>query len=105
MFESDTIAAISTPHGTGGIGIIRISGDEAFNIAARIFKSKNKFQDIKSHTINYGKIVDPSSGETIDEVLLSKMEKPNTFTREDVVEINCHGGIVVLKRVLELVIA
>ncbi|HHV98733.1 MAG TPA: tRNA uridine-5-carboxymethylaminomethyl(34) synthesis GTPase MnmE [Clostridiaceae bacterium] len=105
MFESDTIAAISTPHGTGGIGIIRISGDEAFDIAARIFKSRKKFNDIKSHTISYGKIVDPSTGETIDEVLLSKMEKPNTFTREDVVEINCHGGIVVLKRVLELVLA
>ncbi len=105
MFESDTIAAISTPHGTGGIGIIRISGDKAFDIAAKIFRGKNDFKDIKSHTINYGKIVDPSSGETIDEVLLTKMKKPNTFTREDVVEINCHGGIVVLKRVLELVLA
>ncbi|HHW49137.1 MAG TPA: tRNA uridine-5-carboxymethylaminomethyl(34) synthesis GTPase MnmE, partial [Clostridiaceae bacterium] len=104
MFENDTIAAISTPLGTGGIGIIRISGDDAFKIAEKIFKGKKDFGSIKSHTINYGKIVDPESGETVDEALLTKMEKPNTFTREDVVEINCHGGIVVLRRILALVL-
>ncbi|MEG6614603.1 tRNA uridine-5-carboxymethylaminomethyl(34) synthesis GTPase MnmE [Pseudoclostridium thermosuccinogenes] len=104
MYNDDTIAAISTPQGTGGIGIIRISGSRAFEIAGRIFSGKKAFDELKSHTISYGKIIDPSSSETIDEVLVSKMNKPNTFTREDVVEINCHGGLVVLKRVLELVI-
>jgi len=104
MYNQDTIAAISTPQGTGGIGIIRISGDRAFEIAGKIFSGRRAFDEIKSHTINYGKIIDPESSEAIDEVLVSKMKKPNTFTREDMVEINCHGGMVVLKRVLELVI-
>src|SRR5690554_3954584 len=99
MIAEDTIAAISTPYGTGGIGIIRISGDRAFEIAKTIFKGKKNFDEIKSHTINYGKIIDPVKNETIDEVLVTKMKKPNTFTREDVVEINCHGGIVVLKKI------
>lgn len=104
MIAEDTIAAISTPYGTGGIGIIRISGDRAFEIAKTIFKGKKNFDEIKSHTINYGKIIDPVKNETIDEVLVTKMKKPNTFTREDVVEINCHGGIVVLKKILDLVL-
>jgi len=104
MYDSDTIAAISTAHGTAGIGIVRMSGDKAFEIAQRIFKGKKSFDEIKSHTINYGKIVDPETGETLDEVLISKMKAPNTFTRENVVEINCHGGLVVLKKILELVI-
>ena len=102
MYKEDTIAAISTPHGTGGVGIIRISGRDAFRIAGNIFFGKKQFNSIKSHTINYGKIIDTKNDLVLDEVLISKMEKPNTFTREDVVEINCHGGIVVLKRVLEL---
>lgn len=104
MINEDTIAAISTPYGTGGIGIIRISGDKAFEITKTIFKGKKKFDEIKSHTINYGKIIDPLKGKTIDEVLVTKMKKPNTFTREDVVEINCHGGLVVLKKILDLVL-
>ena len=104
MFTEETIASISTAQGTGGIGIIRISGKKSFEIAARIFKAKKKFEQIKSHTINYGKIIDPANSETIDEVLVSKMEQPNTFTREDIVEINCHGGMVVMKRILELLI-
>ncbi|AEV70647.1 tRNA uridine-5-carboxymethylaminomethyl(34) synthesis GTPase MnmE [Acetivibrio clariflavus] len=104
LYSQDTIAAISTPHGNGGIGIIRISGEEAFRIAAEIFVGKKKFDEIKTHTINYGKIINPETGEILDEVLLSKMKKPNTFTREDVVEINCHGGTVVLKNILELVL-
>lgn len=103
MFN-DTIAAISTAHGTGGIGIIRISGVDAFNIAERIFSGKRKFNEIKTHTINFGKIIDPDNGEIIDEVLLSKMSQPNTFTKEDVIEINCHGGIIVLKNLLNLVV-
>lgn len=103
MYIEDTIAAISTAQGTGGVGIIRISGEKAFQIAEKIFKGKKSFDKIKSHTINYGWIVDPYSGEAIDEVLLSRMDSPNTFTRENVIEINCHGGMVVLKRILEAV--
>lgn len=104
MHFNDTIAAISTPHGTGGIGILRISGDKAFDIAASLFEGKKPLEKIKSHTINYGKIVDPFSGQAIDEVLLTKMHKPHTFTKEDVIEINCHGGTVVMMQILELVI-
>lgn len=104
LLNEDTITAISTPQGNGGIGIIRLSGDKAFEIAAKVFKGKKEFKRIKSHTINYGKIVNPNTGEVLDEVLISKMVKPNTFTREDVVEINCHGGSVVLKKILELLI-
>lgn len=105
MYINDTIAAISTPHGTGGIGIIRISGDNAFEICSKLFKGKKPFNEIKTHTINYGKIVEPTTGDMVDEVLVSKMKGPNTFTREDIVEINCHGGTVVLLKILELVVA
>ena len=104
MYNEDTIAAISTPHGTGGIGIIRISGDRAFDVAGDLFKGKKNFVDIKSHTVSYGKIINPENGQTIDEVLITKMSKPNTFTREDVVEISCHGGMVILKNILETII-
>lgn len=104
MYSDDTIAAISTAHGTGGIGIIRISGENAFRITEIIFIGKKHFSHIKSHTINYGKIIDNLSGETIDEVLVTKMKGPNTFTREDVIEINCHGGIIVLKKIIEVII-
>lgn len=104
MYREDTIAAISTAQGAGGIGIIRISGDSAFEIASKIFKGKKPFDEIKSHTINFGRIIRPENGEVVDEVLLTKMKKPNTFTREDVVEINCHGGIIVVKTILELLL-
>ncbi len=100
----DTIAAISTAHGAGGIGIVRISGDKAFDIAGRIFKGRKKLESIKSHTINYGKIIEPASNCIVDEVLLVKMKKPNTFTREDVIEIHCHGGSVILGSILGLVV-
>jgi len=99
----DTIAAISTPYGTGGIGIIRISGPDAFKIAEKIFRSRKNFSDIKSHTVTHGKIIDPSNGNMVDDVLLTKMKGPHTFTGEDTVEVNCHGGIVVLRNVLSLV--
>lgn len=102
--SESTIAAISTPYGTGGIGIIRISGSEAFKIAGLIFVCKKSFQDIKTHTVTHGRIVDPEIGLMQDDVLLTKMKGPHTFTGEDVVEINCHGGIVVLKNVLSLVL-
>ncbi len=102
MHFEDTIAALSTPYGTGGIGVIRISGDMAFEITAKIFRANRKIDEIATHTVTYGRIINPETDEIIDEVLLLKMNKPNTFTREDVIEIHCHGGIVVINRVMEL---
>ena len=99
-----TIAAISTPFGTSGIGIVRMSGPEAFEIAEKIFISGKAFSEIKTHTVTHGKIVDPSDGRMIDDVLLVKMAAPRTFTGEDIVEINCHGGTAVLRNVLELLL-
>ncbi|MBC2321092.1 tRNA uridine-5-carboxymethylaminomethyl(34) synthesis GTPase MnmE [Listeria booriae] len=102
--EFDTIAAISTPPGEGAIAIIRLSGDEAIQIADRIFYAQKSLGDVKSHTIHYGHIVDPSTGETVEEVMATVMRAPRTFTREDVVEINAHGGIVSVNRVLQLLL-
>ena len=103
--DFDTIAAISTPMGEGAIAIVRLSGDEAFQIAEKLFKSigDKKITQELSHTIHYGHIVDPETGEVVEEVMVSIMKGPKTFTREDVVEINCHGGIVSVNRVLQLV--
>ena len=97
-----TIAAIATPQGTGGISVIRISGDNAIAIADSIFIGKN-LCDVLSHTIHYG-FIKNSNGEKIDEVLVSVMRAPRTFTREDTVEISCHGGTVVTHAVLNAVI-
>ncbi|MDZ5710596.1 tRNA uridine-5-carboxymethylaminomethyl(34) synthesis GTPase MnmE [Jeotgalibacillus haloalkalitolerans] len=103
--EFDTIAAISTPMGEGAIAIVRLSGDEAFTIADRVYRSGGKqLQSVPSHTIHYGHIVDPRTDETIEEVMVSVMKGPKTFTREDVVEINCHGGVVSVNRVLQLLL-
>ncbi len=106
MFLGDTIAAISTPLGEGGIGIVRLSGKDAIQIADRLFRSpKGKtLSNIPSHRIIYGFIKDPSIGETVDEVLVSVMRSPNTYTKEDIVEINCHGGMFPLRKALELAI-
>ena len=101
--EFDTIAAISTPPGEGAISIVRMSGEEAVSIAQKVFSGKDLTQ-AKSHTINYGHIVDPKAHEEIDEVMVSLMLAPKTFTREDVVEINCHGGIVATNRILQLLL-
>lgn len=104
----DTIAAISTSTmSSGGISIVRISGADAIKIADRIFipKKKKKISEADSHTVHYGNIVDLNNdGEIIDEVLVIVMKAPNTYTREDVVEIDCHGGILVTRKVLEAVI-
>ena len=102
----DTIAAISTPMGEGAIAIVRLSGDEAIQIADRVFRSPNgkRLIEEQSHTIHYGHLTDPSSGETVEEVMVSLMKAPKTFTREDVVEVNCHGGIVAVNRVLGLIL-
>ncbi|MEK7713065.1 MAG: tRNA uridine-5-carboxymethylaminomethyl(34) synthesis GTPase MnmE [Nitrospirota bacterium] len=106
MFLDDTIAAISTPAGEGGIGIVRLTGKDSIKIADRLFhSSKGKtLSDSASHRIIYGFIKDSSTGETVDEVLVSIMRSPNTYTREDIVEINCHGGMSPLRNVLELAV-
>ncbi|MFD1204261.1 tRNA uridine-5-carboxymethylaminomethyl(34) synthesis GTPase MnmE [Sporosarcina contaminans] len=102
--HEDTIAAISTPIGEGAIAIVRLSGDKAIDVADRIFRSPSgkRLADEQSHTIHYGHLVDPSTDEVVEEVMVSIMKAPKTFTREDVVEINCHGGLVAVNRVLSL---
>ncbi len=102
---NDTIAAIATPVGKGGIGIVRISGTNALKIADRIFTTASGLRpsSFKTHTTHYGTVV--SKGEVIDEALLTVMLKPKTYTREDVVEINCHSGAVVLRDVCDLVLS
>lgn len=104
--EFDTIAAISTPMGEGAIAIVRLSGDEAVAIADKIFRSPGgkSLTTKATHTIHYGHLVDPKTNEVVEEVMLSLMRGPKTFTREDVVEINCHGGLVSVNRVLKLVL-
>jgi len=102
----DTIAAISTPLGEGGIGIVRLSGSDAIAVAGPIFSSRKgeRLSGAESHRLLYGSIKDPFTGGTIDEVLVSVMKAPHTYTKEDVVEINCHGGMVTLRNVLELIL-
>lgn len=103
--KTDTIAAIATAVSNAGISIIRISGDEAYSIIDRIYKSKNgskKLSNCNSHTIHYGYITDEDT--VIDEVMVLLMKSPHTYTKEDVVEIDCHGGIVVTKKILETVL-
>ena len=99
-----TIVAISTAPGIGGIGIIRMSGEDSFNILSKIFKARKEesIEDIKGYTIKYGKIINPKNSEVVDEVLVSYFKAPNSYTKEDVCEINSHGGTVVVKRILEL---
>lgn len=101
----DTIAAISTPPGEGGIAIIRISGEDAISVADKIFSGKQgkKLSDMASNTINYGFVKDFEKN-TVDEVLVSVMRSPHTYTGEDVVEINCHGGVVSTRKILSLVL-
>ena len=101
--EFDTIAAISTPLGEGAIGIVRLSGTDSFAIAQKIFKGKD-LSKVASHTLNYGHIVDPDKDEILDEVMVGAMRSPKTFTREDIIEINTHGGIAVTNEILQLVI-
>lgn len=98
----DTIAAISTPIGEGGIGIVKMSGPEALPILQKIFVPSKGTGQLVSHHLHHGHIVEPDTEETVDEVLVSYMKAPHTYTRQDVAEINCHGGIVPLRRVLEL---
>lgn len=101
----DTIAAISTPVGEGGIGIVRLSGPDALAILQNIFlrgRKRSAIRKLQPYHLTYGHVVDPETDQTLDEVLVAYMPAPWTYTRQDVVEINCHGGIVPLRRVLEL---
>lgn len=106
MAINDTIAAISTSIGDSGIGIVRMSGTKSLEILNKIFKSiRNKdTMTMRSYSMRYGHIVEPVSGSIIDEVIVSFMKAPNTYTREDIVEINCHGGIVPVKRILSIIL-
>ena len=97
----DTIAAISTALGVGAISIVRVSGSEAIQIVNKIFQGKD-LTKVNTHTIHYGKIIEKEK--EIDEVLVSVMKSPNTYTSEDIVEINCHGGIATTNKILELVL-
>jgi tRNA modification GTPase len=107
MSDQDTICAVSTPPGDGGIGIIRMSGENAVSVASKVFKSRvaSGLETWPSHTLRYGHIVDPETGETVDKVLVSVMRAPVSYTRECVVEINCHGGMMPLWRTVSLLIA
>ena len=106
LMNEDTIAAVATGMGGAGIGIIRISGNKAIEIGTRLFANpKGRTLDAaKSHQLLYGRIIDPIAKKDIDEVLISKMKAPHSYTAEDVVEINCHGGIVPMRKILKLVI-
>lgn len=101
----DTIAAIATPPGEGGIGIIRLSGALSPTIARQIFRFARKVDKLHSHRLYYGHVINPQDGEPVDEALISLMAAPHTYTKEDVVEINCHGGIMPLTKTLALVLA
>ena len=100
----NAIAAISTAPGIGGIGIVRMSGKDCFKILNKIFKAKNpeEIEDIKGYTIKYGNIIDPETEKNVDEVLVSYFKSPKSYTTEDMCEINSHGGIIVVKKILEL---
>lgn len=106
MYIDDTIAAIATAPGEAGIGIVRISGEKAIELIDKIFRSKDHkaLSEYKSRRITYGHIIDPKTEKVVDEVLVSYMKGPNTYTREDIVEINCHGGMIPVKTILELVL-
>lgn len=102
--EFDTIAAISTPVGEGGISIIRISGEQALEVASEIYHGKD-LSRVATHTINYGHIIDPATQKEVDEVMVSVMRAPKTYTREDIIEINCHGGLVATNKILQLALS
>ncbi|HYR01948.1 MAG TPA: tRNA uridine-5-carboxymethylaminomethyl(34) synthesis GTPase MnmE, partial [Syntrophobacteria bacterium] len=102
--SDETVAAIGTPAGVGGIGIVKISGPSAWAIGQRLFQPARVPEKLCSHRLYHGHIVEPETGRPVDEVLTSFMRTPHTYTREDVVEINCHSGMAVLERILELVL-
>ncbi|HXV80376.1 MAG TPA: tRNA uridine-5-carboxymethylaminomethyl(34) synthesis GTPase MnmE, partial [Candidatus Binatia bacterium] len=106
MYAEDTIAAIATPAGAGGVGIVRASGPDAERIAKALFvRSTGKNGKLKSHMLHYGSIQDPKSTKILDQVLLAIMRKPRSYTGEDVVEVHCHGGALIVQRILGLILA
>jgi len=106
MYKEDTIAAVATPAGEGGVGIVRVSGPDAERIATAIFvKAEGKNGRLKSHMLHYGMIREPKSEKILDQVLLTIMREPRSYTGEDVVEVHCHGGVFVVRRVLGLILA
>jgi tRNA modification GTPase len=102
--EFDTISAISTAMGEGAIGIVRVSGKDAVSAVNKIYKGKKSLLEFETHTINYGYILEHQTGKIIDEVMVTVLRAPRTFTREDIVEINCHGGLVSVNRILQQVL-
>ncbi|SDF54216.1 tRNA uridine-5-carboxymethylaminomethyl(34) synthesis GTPase MnmE [Sporolituus thermophilus] len=107
MYQEDTISAVATAVGEGGIGIIRLSGPQALKVADALFRGVRgrRASDVASHTVAYGRIVDPATETVVDEVLLLVMRAPRSYTREDVVEIHCHGGPAPLRKILDLTLA
>jgi tRNA modification GTPase len=108
MFPDDTIAAIATPIGQGGIGIVRLSGPDALKIADRIFRPRNAARmpsKVLTYSVIYGLLFDPADPSPVDEVIVSVMRGPHSYTREDILEINGHGGMVIIRRILEIVLA
>jgi tRNA modification GTPase len=104
LIHSDTIAAIATPIGEGGIAVIRVSGPESVDMVDQIFSAKYKLSDVETHTVHYGRIKNPETNERVEEVLVTVMRSPRSFTMEDVVEVSCHGGIISVKKVLDLLL-
>ncbi len=100
--NDDTIAAIATPVGQAGIGIIRVSGPDSFSIARKIFRPGRPLSELQSHRLYLGHILDPKSGATVDEVLFARMKAPHTYTREDIIEIQSHSGHVLLSKILRI---
>jgi tRNA modification GTPase len=106
MYKEDTIAAIATPIGEGGVAIVRVSGPDAERVAKEIFlRSGGRNGHLRSHTLHHGVVRKPETGEIVDEVLLALMRKPRSYTGEDVVEVHCHGGPFVVRQVLELILS
>lgn len=107
MYQEDTISAVATAIGEGGIGIVRLSGPQALTVADALFRGVRgrRASDVASHTVAYGRIVDPATEAVVDEVLLLVMRAPRSYTREDVVEIHCHGGPAPLRKILDLTLA
>ena len=100
--QLETISSISTPVGEGAIAIVRLSGIDALEIANKLYRGRKTLDEVDSHTINYGHIIDPDTDEVVEEVMAAVMRAPKTYTREDIVEINCHGGINTINRILQL---
>ena len=101
MFRSDTITAISTPPGRGGIGVVRLSGPRALELASAIFHSESHTSLNAPGRVQFGRVIDPAANEAIDQALMTYFKAPRSYTGEDVVELSCHGSPVILRRVLD----